>query len=62
MKYRIILTLYVVLVQGQVNRNFDLSYMKRDQVGQVGHGISTALPLAYKGLLLSFQMNQHVCL
>ena len=43
MKYRIVLTLYIVLVQGQVNRIFDLSWMNWDQVRQVGHGISTAL-------------------
>ena len=43
MKYRIVLTLYIVLVQGQVNRNFRLVLNEWDLVGQVGHGISTAL-------------------
>ena len=41
--YRIVLTYSFVLVQGQVNRNFQLVLNENVPVGQVGHGISTAL-------------------
>ena len=36
-----------VLVQGQVKRNFQLVLNENVLVGQVGHGISTALEYTY---------------
>ena len=49
--YRIVLTYSFALVQDQVNRNFQLVLNENVPVGQVGHGISTAL---LKGELLLF--------
>ena len=43
---------YEVLVSGQVNWNFLLFLRKMGQVGQVGHGISTALHLGMHKLTI----------
>ena len=49
MKYRIVLNLYINLYLSKDKQIeiFNLSLLKRDQVGQVGHGISTALHLIF---------------
>ena len=57
MKYRIVLTLYIVLVQGQVNRNFRLVL---NEMGHVGHGISTALFLSILSLMESYMQSDTI--
>ena len=44
-----------VLVQGQVNRNFQLVLNENVPVGQVEHGISTALPSGNKSILRMYR-------